>query len=174
MVAAGVLMLLVSALEALRELVFIMMGLRWGFSLWILIAFFPAPLLILFVIEGCTLLRTPRRTRLRREARLKEYLTADPPDGQPLVEIPRSSDMAYLSLWFGAVSLTSILISDSFLVFAATTVFAPAAMATGAIAVSQGHRKGLIGLGLGVTGLVVYCGLAAVMWLYLIPRLIRL
>jgi len=105
---------------------------------------------IFSVMAGMSLLRMPQQTQELREKRLKEYLASASPDSPPPVELPRSPDVVFLSGLFGTLALVVPLVSSLFLALA----FGPLAIVFGAVALAQGHRKGLIGTILGVVGLV--------------------
>src|SRR5262249_19889928 len=109
------------------------------------------------VMAGISLLGMPQQTQELRKKRLKEYQASAPPDAPPPVELPRSPDVVVLSGLFGTLALVSPLISSLLLALA----FGPLAIVFGAIALAQGHRKGLIGTILGVVGLIVW-GLVSV------------
>jgi len=79
-----------------------------------------------------------------REKRLAERDAAPPEKKEEYVEIPpRISDIAQISLLTGILSWVSV-----------PVVFGPAAVVSGVMAVSRGHRSGLIGIILGLVGLV--------------------
>jgi hypothetical protein len=104
------------------------------------------------LLMGVNLLRTPQRIQQQREKRLKEYQASAPPGAPPPVEKPRPPDAVFLSTLFGTLSMLAPLISSLLMV----AVFGPAAVVCGMVALSQGHLKGLIGIGLGVVSLIVW------------------
>jgi hypothetical protein len=126
-------------------------------------AFSSSPLLSIFfsLLVGCRMLNAPRQLQQLREKRWKEYQTSAPPDTPPPVEIPQLPDMAVLSVIFGSLALTSPLVASLLLV----VLFGPPAVVCGVVALCQGHLKGLLGMGLGAAGLIVWGAL----FVYLFP-----
>ena len=104
------------------------------------------------VFMGFSVINLPQQTHQLREKRLKEYQASALPDTPPLVEMPQPPDMVSLSLMFGILALTSPLVSALLLVI----LFGPAALVCGVVALCQGHLKGLVGMGLGILGLIVW------------------
>jgi hypothetical protein len=79
-----------------------------------------------------------------REKRLAERDAAPAEKKEEYVEVPpRISDIAHISLLTGILSWVSV-----------PVVFGPAAVVSGVMAVSRGHRSGLIGMILGLVGVV--------------------
>src|SRR5262249_8253341 len=107
---------------------------------------------IFSVMAGISMLGTPRQTQELREKRLKEYQASAGPDAPPPGQPPPAPGVGGLSGPVGALALVSPLVSSLLLALA----FGPLAVVFGAIALAQGHRKGLIGTILGVVGLVVW------------------
>jgi hypothetical protein len=103
---------------------------------------------VLQLMMGVTVLRTPERMQQQRKKRLKDYQASAPPGAPPPVEKPRPPDAVFLSTIFGILSLFSA--------GAVAVLFGPAAVVCGMVALSQGHLKGLIGIGLGVVSLIVW------------------
>jgi hypothetical protein len=113
---------------------------------------FPLYVVLFSVLLGYRVLSAPQQTQQLREKRLNEHQASAPPGAPPPVELPRLPDMVSLSMIFGALALTSPLVSLLLLV----VVFGPAAVVCGVVALAQGHLKGLIGMALGVVGLIVW------------------
>jgi len=113
-----------------------------------------APLygVVFTVIWGFSILNMPQRMRQAREGRLKAYQESAPPGGPPPVELPRPADMVVLCILLGAMALVAPLGSS----LLTEVVFGPAAVVCGAVAVAQGHLRGLIGLALGLVSLIVW------------------
>jgi uncharacterized membrane protein HdeD (DUF308 family) len=107
---------------------------------------------IFSVPMGVKELGLPAQIQQEREKRLKQYQASAPPGAPPLVEIPRPPDMVLVSGQFGILALVAPLVSSLLTV----VVFGPAAVVCGAVALSQGHLKGLIGFLLGAAGLIVW------------------
>jgi hypothetical protein len=79
-----------------------------------------------------------------REKRLAERDAAPPEKNEEYVEVPpRIADIAHISLLTGMLSWVSV-----------PVVFGPAAVVSGVMAASRGHRSGLIGMILGLVGVV--------------------
>lgn len=106
-------------------------------------------------VAGFGMIRTPNKLQQQREKRWQDYKAAAPPNSPPPVEISRQPDAVFISILFGAMSLAAPLVSALLTV----VVFGPAAIVCGAVALLQGHVKGLIGFLLGAAGLIIW-GLA--------------
>jgi hypothetical protein len=79
-----------------------------------------------------------------REKRLAERAAAPAEKKEEYIEVPpRIADIAQISLLTGILSFVAV-----------PVVFGPAAVVSGVMAVSEGHRSGLIGLILGLVGVV--------------------
>jgi hypothetical protein len=92
---------------------------------------------------GITLFSTSPVAQLR-EKMLAERDAAPPEKQEEYVEgQPRISDSAHISLMTGMLSFMAV-----------PVVFGPAAIVSGVMAVSQGHRSGLVGMMLGLVGVV--------------------
>jgi len=90
-----------------------------------------------------------------REKRLAERDAAPAEEKEEYVEVPpRIADIAQISLLTGILSFVAV-----------PVVFGPAAIVSGGMAVSQGHRSGLIGMILGLVGVVGW----AVVFTMLVP-----
>jgi uncharacterized protein (DUF983 family) len=116
------------------------------------ISSFPLYAVVFSVMLGFRIITMPEQTSQLREKCLREYLASARPDSPPLVEMPQPPDMVALSVMFGGLALFSPLVSALLLVI----LFGPAAVVFGVGALCQGHRKGLVGLVLGVLGLSVW------------------
>jgi hypothetical protein len=101
---------------------------------------------------GFAMINRPRQTQEQREKRLQDYKASAPPDAPPLVEIPPPPDAVSISISSGMLSLFAPFFSTLLTV----VVFAPVAVVSGAVAVMQGHAKGLIGVLLGIAGPTVW------------------
>jgi hypothetical protein len=92
---------------------------------------------------GFMLLSTSPVERIR-EKRLAERAAAPAEKKGEYVEVPpRIADIAQISQLTGLLSFVAV-----------PVVFGPAAVITGVMAVSRGHRSGLIGMILGLVGMV--------------------
>jgi hypothetical protein len=107
---------------------------------------------VVTIAGGIGILSTPSRLRQFREERLQRYRESAAPGAPPPVELPKPTDMVFLSIFLGAMALAAPLATSLLTVVA----FGPAAVVCGVIALTQGHLKGLIGLVLGVVGLIVW------------------
>src|SRR5262249_54448058 len=105
---------------------------------------------------GFAMLRMPEQARQLREKRLREYQATAPPGTPPPVEVTRLPDTVAIGILYGAMALAAPLGSSLLTV----VVFGPTAVVCGIAALAQGHVKGLIGLGLGAAGLIVWGAVA--------------
>ena len=101
---------------------------------------------------GFSLFRMAHQSQEQREKQRQEFEASAPADAPPPVEISRPPDAVAISILFGMLSLTAPLFSALLTV----VVFGPAALVSGAVALTQGHAKGLIGFLLGAAGLTVW------------------
>jgi hypothetical protein len=107
---------------------------------------------IFSLMVGFNMFRLPHQIQEHREKRWQDYKASAPPDAPPPVELSRAPDAVSLSILFGTLSLAAPLFSSLLTV----VVFGPAALVSGAVAVAQGHAKGVVGLLLGAAGLTVW------------------
>jgi hypothetical protein len=98
------------------------------------------------------LFRQPHQVQEQREMRWQDYKASAPPDAPPPVGLSSPPDAVSISILFGGLSLMAPLISSLLTV----VVFGPAALISGAVAMTAGHTKGLLGFFLGVAGLTVW------------------